>query len=203
MAWIPLYLVRQDLELLNDWLNKEEEIAFLVKNGAGKWIAKKEYKIIDEIGTQTFRGIGNFPMANFIEYNLWHIPSGQLPLIGDGTSDTFITDPWAGWTENRQGYNHRVPYFGSGHPGIISLQIRLADDGEIPKSSFGWIGNHYKMIGRPAEKSTELFWNKLRRMVKKVSIQVPTANRPNWKKEVFAFPIAFNEIENGRACSLN
>jgi hypothetical protein len=203
MGWIPLYLVKQDIEVLNDWLNKEEEIAFLVSNGEGNWIAKQQCKIIDEIGTQTFEGSRNFQIANFVEYNLWHIPSGQLPLLGNGTPDTFITDPWVGWTENKQGANHRVPYFGAGHPGIISLRIELADNGEIPMSGFGWIGNHYRMSGSGAEKSTELFWRKLRRMVKKVATQIPRTNSPNRKEEIFAFPKAISEIENGRACSLN
>jgi hypothetical protein len=138
-------------------LNENEEIAFLVSNGTGKWIARLQHDIISDSGTQTFGtklwGEGlDFVIPNFVEYNLWHIPSGQLPLLGNGTPDSFIDSPWSGWTEKRQGANHRVPYFGVGHPGIISLIIKLPDEkGEIPMSNFQWIGNHYRIIGYGAE----------------------------------------------------
>ena len=74
MAWLPMYLLKQDVEFLNDWLNQESDIAFLVSNGAKKWIAKKEHNIISDTGTQT---------SNYIvrKYSLWHTPSGALPLL--------------------------------------------------------------------------------------------------------------------------
>ena len=39
MAWLPMYLHGNDLELLREWLNAEKEIAFLISNGERKWIA--------------------------------------------------------------------------------------------------------------------------------------------------------------------
>ena len=205
MAWTPLYLEVNDVEILNNWLNDNEEIAFLVVNGTGKWIAKMKHNILADNGTQTIGSRGmNFLIPNFIQYNLWHIPSGQLPLLGDGAPDSFIDDPWSGWTENRQGFNQNVPYFGVGHVGIIGLNIKLADKKDaIPISYFDWIGNHYKMIGFGADKSTELFWKKLKRMLKKTATQIPRCNDSERKKEVFAFPSAYTEITNGRPCTLN
>lgn len=205
MAWTPLYLEANDVNLLNNWLNDNEEIAFLVANGTGKWIAKMRHNILADNGTQTLGIKGtDFLVPNFIEYNLWHIPSGQLPLLGDSTPDSFIDDPWIGWTEIRQGANRNKPYFGVGHTGIISLNIRLADKKDaIPMSDFQWIGNHYKMIGYGADKSTELFWNKLRRMLKKTTTQIPRCNDLERKREIFTFPSAHIEIINGRPCSLN
>ena len=29
MAWTPMYLLREDVAHLNDWLNQEDEIAYL------------------------------------------------------------------------------------------------------------------------------------------------------------------------------
>lgn len=216
MAWLPMYLLDKDVEFLNDWLNQEEEIAFLVSSGHKKWIAKKEHNILTDIQTQTFGAGHNFTIPNYAEYTLWHVPSGPLPLLDaskgvarlkfnkeDWDEDGKVENPWVGWTEIRQGANSRVPYFGAGHPGVIHLEIKLPQDDEIRMSNFGWIGNHYKIIGNGAEKVTEKFWSKLRRMAKKVAIQIPRSNEPNRKKEVFAFPTAYKEIQSGRRCALN
>jgi hypothetical protein len=40
-------------------------------------------------------------------------------------------------------------------------------------SSFEWIGNHYKLIGSPAQPETERFWKALQRWAKKVAVKVP------------------------------
>lgn len=216
MAWLPMYLLNKDIDFLNDWLNQEEEIAFLVSNGHRKWIAQKEHKIKADIGTQIFGDGHDFAIPNYAEYNLWHIPSGKLPLLDsnrdgvklklgkqDWDENGKIENPWLGWTEIRTGANSRIPYFGAGHPGVIHLEINLPHDQEIRMSNFGWIGNHYKIIGNGANELTVKFWSKLKRMAKKVAIQIPRSNDPLGKKEVFAFPTAYEEIKNGRPCSLN
>lgn len=216
MAWIPMYLLRDDIALLNDWLNQEDEIAFLVSRGTKKWIAKKQHDILSDLGTQKFGQGHDFAIPNFVEYNLWHVPSGPLPLLEsnsggvklrfnkeDWSNDGKILDPWSGWTEIRTGANSRIPYFGAGHPGVIHLEIKTSDVGEIPMSNFGWIGNHYRIIGNGADKTTERFWNKLKRALKKVATQIPRSNSANGKNEVYAFSTAYKEIQNGRLCSLN
>lgn len=212
MAWLPLYLVKQDVEFLNDWLNQEEEIAFLVSNGTSKWIAKKQHDIVADMERQKADG---YFSGNYLKYSLWHVQSGPLPLFGSGSSGKLcfnkddwneeqIADPWSGWTEIRAGADSDIPYFGAGHPGIIHLTIHLSDDNnEIPMSDFQWIGNHYKIIGSGAEKSTEKFWNKLRRMAKKIGTHIPRQNKVESKNEIYAFPLAYKAIQNGRACSLN
>lgn len=192
-----MYLAQQDVELLNKSLNQEEELAFLISNGERKWIAKKEHDINADLDTQ-LSGLG------YAEYNLWHVPSGSLPLLNVySDASTHILNPWAGWTEVRTGANPTVPYFGAGHPGVIHLEIKITDTGEIPLSNFGWIGNHYRIIGNGADKTTEKFWNKLKHIIKKEAKQIPRCNDINGKKEIYAFPAAFEEIKNGRLCSLN
>jgi len=216
MAWLPMYLLDEDVEFLNDWLNQEEEIAFLVSNGHKKWIAKNEHYILTDIATQSFAEGKKFAIPNYAEYNLWHVPSGKLPLLDvnmdgvklkfskeDWNEDEKVENPWLGWTELRTGANSRVPYFGAGHPGVIHLEIKLSHDEDIRISNFGWIGNRYKIIGNGAESTTEKFWNKLRRMTKKVATQIPRGNTLDWRKEIFAFPAAYKEIQNGRPCALN
>ena len=207
MAWLPMYLLDKDVEFLNDWLNQEEEIAFLISDGPKRWIAKKEHPILADVGTQLF-GVQKygapfkFAVPNAAEYHLWHVPSGALPLL-NGDIVGWIENPWSGWTELRAGANFRIPYFGAGHPGAIHLEIHLPHGEEIRMSNFGWIGNHYKSIGSGADRSTEKFWSTLRRMARNVATQIARSNAPNGRKEVFAFPKAYEEIKNGRPCALN
>src|SRR5437762_2206676 len=78
-----------------------------------------------------------------------------------------ISHPWEGWTELVTGNHSNIPYFES-HPGIINLFIIPPDSYRIYISHFGWIGNHYSILGSKANPSTEKFWKRLRRMVKKV-----------------------------------
>jgi len=211
-----MYLLDKDVEFLNDWLNQEEEIAFLISDGHKKWIAKKEHEITADIGRQKFGDEYDFVIPNFVEYNLWHVPSGPLPLLDadlggvilkfskdDWNEDRSVKNPWLGWSEIKTGRNSRIPYFGAGHPGVIHLELNLPHDQEIRMSNFGWIGNHYKIIGNKADQSTEKFWNKLRRMAKKVGTQISRSNHPDGKKEIYAFPTAYNDIKNGRPCCLN
>jgi hypothetical protein len=208
MAWLPMYLLKPDIEFLNDWLNQEDDIAFLVSNGSKKWIARKEHNINFDIDSQTNN--------SFIKrYSLWHIASGALPLLGGNSGavslrlnkDDFIqetiADPWKGWTEKRTGADSSTPYFGAGHPGIFHLTIKMPANNEIPISGIEWIGNHYRIIGNGADKTTEAFWNKLRRMAKKVATQIPRCNDSMGRNEIYAFPKAYEEIRNGRPCSLN
>lgn len=211
-----MYLLKNDVAYLNDWLNQEEEIAFLISQGHKQWIACEKHDMLGDIWRQKLGNSYDFLVPNFVEYNLWHIPSGPLPLIESNSEglklkfneekcndDGKINDPWSGWTEIRTGANSRIPYFGAGHPGVIHLEIKTSDNGEIPMSNFGWTGNHYKIIGNGADQSTEKFWNKLKRMIKKVATQIPRSNSTEGRKEIYAFPNAYEEIIKGRQCSLN
>ncbi|MGI4763013.1 MAG: hypothetical protein ACRYF0_20035 [Janthinobacterium lividum] len=203
MAWIAMYLLPSDTELLNDWLNREIEIAFLVANGPASWIAQNTRIISRDIGTQVAMRGHSFLRPNYAEYNLWHVPSGPLPLLTHGLTDGIIEDPWHGWTELRGGQNPRIPYFGAGHPGVIHLELKFYQGEEIPMSNFGWIGNHYRLIGSAADKSTEAFWKKLRSVIKKMATQIPRANYAGGKNEIFTFPAAYQEIKNGCPCAIN
>src|SRR5215510_15794085 len=95
MAWLPMYLYGNDLELLREWLNAEKEIAFLVSNGERKWIA------IDRAEKPLVEGT----------HILWHVPSGPIPVPGKGAaSRVLIKDPWSGWQEKRQAPHPSIPF---------------------------------------------------------------------------------------------
>lgn len=191
-----MYLTKDDIEILNDWLNQEPEIAFLISNGNKKWIAKNQHSILEEIESQNSD-------YSYVNYKLWHISSGSLPLLDPFDTEKKVVNPFEGWIEVNTGADTKVPYFGAGHPGVISLEIKVFNSDEIPMSSFGWIGNHYKIIGNGSEKSTEKFWLKLRKEIKKMGTQIPRCNHLSGKNEIYAFPIAYKEIKDGRECALN
>ena len=197
MAWIPFYLKKNDIKLLNDFLNSEQDIAFLVSEGKNEWIAKSEWNILNDIENEKFLGENYVPKT--CEYSLWFIPSGKLPI--PGKEDEFIQNPWNGWKENFKN-QRRIPYFGAGCPKVFTLTIKI-DNNEIPMSGIEWIRNHYKIIGIEADKSTDKFWNKLRRFIKKNSNQIPRCNYSEGKPEIFAFENAYKEILNGKECALN
>tara|TARA_B110000261_G_C12875454_1_gene274215 strand:- start:62 stop:625 length:564 start_codon:yes stop_codon:yes gene_type:complete len=186
MAWIPLYINKQDEKDLLDILNQEEQIAFLVSNGKGKWIAVKS---INQLLCQ--------------RVSIWHIPSGKLPLLTQDDKEEWIQDPFNGWTEKRKGADESTPYFGAGWPGIINLNINTNDSSVIGMSSFEWIGNHYSIIGITANESTKKFWNKLRRLINKKSSKLPRSNEEWNKPEIFTFQGALKEIENGKERNIN
>ncbi|MES1180662.1 MAG: hypothetical protein ABUL66_02235, partial [Verrucomicrobiota bacterium] len=109
MPWIPLYADEQDFSVIHDYLNQTEDIAFIVSDGSRRW-----------------RAVRTIPRMDGARVCLWHIPSGQLPLLHPHPSKTVdsIFDPWSGWTELRTGADSSCPYFGAGHPGIIWLNQR-------------------------------------------------------------------------------
>ena len=213
MAWIGMYLLKDDLEFLNDWLNQEDEIAFLISNGYKKWKAVKEFDLWQDLQVNELDYDGNiysFPQF-YRQYLLWHVTGGSLPLLKpieggvklfDDTPEEIIDNPWAGWTETRTGADPFRPYFGAGCPATISLDLNLNSETEIPLSHFGWIGNRYKLIGSPAEETTEKFWKRLRKMISKVSTKVSRQNSNDYKPEIYAFPNAYKAIQKGQPCSL-
>ena len=186
MPWLPIYADSVDFEEVLGWLNTSEELAFIVTDGPGRWIAVPTIQAIESP-----------------RICLWHVPSGPLPLLHPQPSQAIgsISDPWAGWEELRAGADSSNPYFGAGHPGIIWLNVRpksYRDPNAIGLSSFEWVGNHYSVIGRKADESTERLWRKMRRWAQKSAIKIPRSGAldgPN--AEIFAFPSAIAAFKDG------
>lgn len=184
MPWLPLYMDEADTSPLLELLNCDPEVAFIVSMGPAKWIAQK--------------GIDSVVDAR---YCLWHCPSGSLPLVGGtGVPDGVIRDPWAGWTELRSGADG-MPFFGAGHPGVIWWNVRTQSHRThgIGLSSFEWIGNRYRLLGRSAHPTTEAWWKKLRKLVKnQKAIRIPRSGSldgPN--AEIWSLPSALDKIRKG------
>ncbi|HJT77944.1 MAG TPA: hypothetical protein VJ739_12145 [Gemmataceae bacterium] len=140
-----------------------------------------------------------------------------------GHEDGTVPDPWAGWIERQPGADPSQPYFGAGHAAIIDLEVRtrevletyleedlltvrreIHDPRMIGLSDFSWIGNHYRIIGRPALAVTERWWGRLRRRVRRVATRV-TRSGPlrGPHAEVYAFPAALDAIQGGMGRSVN
>jgi len=192
MPWIPLYADDADFGLIHKWINDEPDLAFIVSDGPGRW-----------------RAVARLTELTGRRICLWHVPSGPLPLLHPHPSDTVdpITDPWSGWQELRaEGHGGRHPYFGAGHPGIFWLNhrpTRLTNPEVIGLSSFEWIGNHYRIIGRPAEASTEKYWKRLRTWISKQSIKLPRSGPLQGRGEIFTLPSAAARIQSGSARDSN
>jgi hypothetical protein len=185
MPWLPIYATEEDLKELLNRLSAEEELAFLVSNGQRKW------KAVKALNYETDQ-----------RFCLWHVPSGRLPLLQLGKKDNgVVEDPWIGWTEERTGANSSSPYFGAGHPGIIWLNARANSrriEGGIGLSSFEWIGNRYSRIGSAAPETTEKYWKRLGRLVKKEAARIPRSG--SWdgpSEEIWALPHALRSIKSG------
>jgi hypothetical protein len=185
MAWLPLYMDRDDAGQLLVSLNADPAIAFIVADGPSKWIAR-----------QTLPDISQRRVC------LWHVPSGPLPLLNAERATRTVDDPWAGWTELRSGADPTNPYFGAGHPGIVWWNVQIesrSPTGGIGLSSLEWIGNHYRIIGSGAESSTELWWAGLRKSVRKQKAKRIPRSGPidGPRPEIWAFPSALAKITSG------
>jgi hypothetical protein len=194
MPWLPIYCNESDQQEILSYLNEHEEIAFIVSDGPGRWIATRR---IESLEPET--------------YCLWHIPSGPLPLLR-GLMDTpgEIVNPFDGWTEIRPGADASLPYFGPANPGVIWLNIhgmktdKLSGAPLVGLSSFGWIGNHYRIIGIPAKIETETFWKMLRKWTRKQARLVPRGGPGKLvRPEIWAFRGASDMFENGIEGAIN
>ena len=185
MPWLPMYLTKADLNHLFAWLNDESDIAFIISAGPMRW-----------------RAVNAMDEAREGRSCLWHRQSGPLPLLREGVADSFVVDPWTGWTEETTGANPTQPYFGPGHPGIYWLDAQTSsrwDSEAIGLSAFEWIGNHYKPTGREAPPVTKQWWERLRRWVKKQAVRIPRVGQWNGPDaEIWAFPGALEEIRSGK-----
>ncbi|MCC7418729.1 MAG: hypothetical protein IT428_00470 [Planctomycetaceae bacterium] len=100
MPWLPLYADEDDFRDVLSWLNSDADIAFIVADGPQRW-----------------RAVARLEILTYGRYCLWHLPSGPLPLLGQGTiEDSQVPDPWAGWQEVRTGAEPSDPYSGPDTP---------------------------------------------------------------------------------------
>lgn len=206
MAWTPMYLEKEDVDLLIDWLNGEDGIAYIVNTGPFKWKAVDTYEYKEDVNL-----------------SLWHKPGGRLPLITEENKmeypyREFIDNPYNEWrNDSFKKYSEEyktVPYFGN-CLWVMTLDLhvvgRVYDNNKIPSfqgyskdilgmSCFGWIGNHYSAIGREwrAPESTKKWWERKTRWIRKVAKRVPRYGTDFRQDEIYAFPYALRSIKSGK-----
>jgi hypothetical protein len=190
MSWLPIYATPTDFEEVFEYLNNDKEIAFIVANGTSSWIAHETAEFNDHSW-----------------YCLWHLPSGPLPLEKEvGTTPGTIHDPWAGWTEIRTGGRADRPWFGDS-PKTIWLEAHTNSrqtEGAIAMSEFSWIGNYWRPVGQSADPSTEKYWNRLCRYLKKDSCRIPRSGPLDGPKaQIWALREALQQIRDGRSRDIN
>lgn len=211
MAWIPIYADEDDFITITEKLNADSEIAYLLPDGKERWIAHAEVEYLQDG-----------------DYMLWHTPGGEILRFRKGKRDIntgvlgklmkypvdpplieagWVEDPWKGWKGPHASDNETLPFLDSA-PCIISLTVRrhgAYSDGSIGMSCFGWIGNRYRLIGKPASKETANWWRRLNRWISKESAtKIPRSgdlDGPN--PEIWAFPSAYGKINIGNPRDMN
>lgn len=187
MSNLAIYAYGADFDILLEWLNSDDEIAFIVPNGDKRWIAKARLDAFEQK-----------------RYLLWHVPDGRLPLLSshriEATSTDWIENPWKGWKERRTGADPSIPFFGD-PPNVFSLEVGLRSVVDpahsIGFTGFGWIGNRYRVLGSAAHPQTEKWWRRLRQRVKKVAVLVPRGGLGGKLLDTWAFPTAYQMVQQG------
>jgi hypothetical protein len=122
----------------------------------------------------------------------------SVALVGQRRSPVGeVSDPFAGWTEIRSGADGQ-PHFGPGYAGIIWWNVKTNSQqvAGLGLSSFEWIGNHYKIIGKPAKAEAEAWWKRLRNAAERLkAVRVPRPGPIDGPRaEIWALPSALQKI---------
>jgi hypothetical protein len=184
VPWLPLYLDADDAGSLLDYLNADEQAAFIVSTGPGRWRAVERLEALPDG-----------------RYCIWVHAAGALPLLGAGPARKPgpVPDPWRGWRGRGGAADPSLPYFGAGHPAVVWLEVRTRGReraGALGMSSFQWIGNRYG----PAPPAAKKWWQALGRHVRKCGKRVPRRGRLTGRDpEVWAMPSALERLRAGAA----
>ena len=196
MAEIILYITDSDARKIVSWLNAETSIAWIVKDSQrGRRYRWRAVNVLGEFSEGA--------------YCLWKTDSGPLRIPSGAIEieDKYVSDPFAGWSQDLNENAAQVPWFGAAAPETFEFVFRetgRSAENSIGRSGFHWIGNHFSAIGEGAPKESEKWWARLRRYIKKSSTGV------SWpeplgvgKTGAYAFPEAYEQLEAGRARDLN
>jgi len=191
-----LYLTNQDSKLLREWLNREAGVAWIVKAGQ----SGREYR---------WRAVDAVDVLAAGHYCLWHKGAGPLniPSVSPNVPDALVEDPYAGWSQYLDNENASMPWFGAGLP--CSFWFRFKPDGReshgaIGRSGVGWLGNRYRIIGKPAPGPATIWWQRLVRYLRSQSTGIPWPSpTTNTRVRAYAFPEAYAEIMRGRPRDVN
>jgi hypothetical protein len=174
MSSIILYASSEDGELIREWINADDHIAWIVKaeqHGCEyRWQAVKK---LNALAAQ--------------EYALWHVESGPLNIPSGtlGQPDIAVLDPFSGG-------NLPGPFHFSFNP------VGRERPESIGRSEFSWLRNRYKPIGKPAPPVCLKWWARLGRFIKSNATEVPWPYPHGLDKLVaYAFPEAIERMRVG------
>jgi hypothetical protein len=194
MPSIEMYLDVPDLLVIQEFLNADKEIVFVVPSEHGSYLTTKPIALQANAG-----------------YTMWHVPSGDIPRDCLNPDGKIVADPWAKWhvgairlrLEVCPGkYQTFVP-MSSGRGYDLAM---FQDGSAIGRSSFDWVGNKFSVIGKKANPGTVRWWQRLRRWVSKKAQKVASYGPLQSKGsslEVWAFPAAYEALSCRRARSIN
>jgi hypothetical protein len=203
MPCISIFADEEDAKVLLDWLNSEEEIAFIIPD------------ITQDSPQQKWKAIRTIDSFNDGKYSLWHISGGLLPFVNVPDSPQVVFDSWKACIEQHASANSTKTYFGLGHSAEIRLELWLrhhpyseTEKTTLPvliswwmenkdllaASDFQWIGNRYEQ----APQQTHRWWKRLKVFVARKAIRL-TPSGQRWS--FWAFPSAFRKLKNGMAYS--
>lgn len=195
MAEIITYLTDDDLPTLVDWLNNEDDVAWLLK--------------VDQHGClyrwQAFSTVTSLAPG---EYGLWHMRS-QRPIIPSGSAraeNTVVADPFRGWDQRLDHDQAQTPWFGAQHTG--PFRFRYMPEGteapnSIGRSGFFWQADYFRPIGHSADSVSKKWWNRLKRFIGKQTVPVPWPPDSDSRLRAYVFPHAREMHVNGMPLDVN
>ncbi len=191
MPSVSLYLDRADAPILLDWLNGQADIAFIRRSDDDRPRAVKRITRLDEG-----------------RHQLWHRPSGPIPLlVTPGSHEVAV----AQWLESAMGapISARMG-LDENHPGVITFEVQFLREGPegyvLGLSTIAWVGDRYAPMGWAAHPTTMRWWKRLQAFVKRRATRVSRFGpldeaRPGLT--AWAFPAAYAQILEGRARAAN
>lgn len=196
MAEIILYITKSDAKTIVDWINSEDDIAWIVKDyQKGNLYRWKAIKQLSEIEPK--------------EYCLWKISSGYLriPSSDPNIKDSIVSDPFSGWEQTLDYDTAEVPWFGSAAPETFGFTFRENGqefENSIGRSGFSWIGNYFSVIGTKAPDDCKKWWERLKRFIKKHATGIPwPEDDGKGRVGAYAFPGAYKLLSEGRPKDVN
>jgi hypothetical protein len=209
MPDISMYLDHADLALLEQFLNDDDQIIYVVKTGESQVQTLKSQTLPPSMKTyesqfQTFKSLTLQP---FMHCTLWHLPCGEIPADCRDSQGRITIDPYIKHLgaigldlQVRPGICQTfVPRpNGVGHE-LSTFESEIA----IGRSDFGWVGNKYSIIGKKANPETERWWKHLRRWVSKHATKVTWDDTTDLDARAWAFPAAYSAIKSGTPRNVN
>ena len=196
MAEIILYLTKNDAESIVEWINGENDIAWIIKES-------------QEGNLYRWKAVHSIDVIEASKYCLWKIGAGTLRIpSGDHEmEDTAVLNPFLGWEQTLKESTAETPWFGAAVPETYTFTFRergRESEGSIGRSGFNWIGNYFSVIGNSAPDECKKWWERLKRYTKKNAIGIPWPGElGSGKTGAYAFPEAYDQLQNGRAKDVN